>query len=136
MRISDWSSDVCSSDLTDGRAILDFASGQMCASLGHNHPAMVAAIQKSCREVIHLYSNMLAPAVIELGRALTALLPPSLQKAMFPSTGGESNEAALRLAKLKTGGFEVVGLTGSWRSEEHTSELQSLMRISYAVFCL
>src|SRR3546814_12309316 len=58
---------------TDGRAILDFASGQMCASLGHNHPAMVAAIQKSCREVIHLYSNMLAPAVIELGRALTAL---------------------------------------------------------------
>src|SRR3546814_9444877 len=30
----------------------------------------------------------------------------------------------------------ILSLTGAWRSEEHTSELQSLMRISYAVFCL
>jgi len=97
-----------------GRPILDFTSGQMCATLGHNHPRVVEAVQRSCRQVVHLLSWMLAPPVIELCRELAALLPPSLQKVLLLNTGGESNEAALRMAKLKTGGFEVVGLTRSY----------------------
>lgn len=97
-----------------GREIIDFSSGQMCATLGHNHPAIVAAIEKACREAIHLDSTKLSPAVIELAAELCALLPPQLQKAMFLSTGAEANEAALRLVKLHTGGFEVVALNGSW----------------------
>lgn len=97
-----------------GRAILDFTSGQMCATLGHNHPSIVAAIQHSCQHVAHLFSWMLAPPVIELCRELAALLPPSLQKVVLLNTGGEANEAALRLAKMKTGNFEVVGLTHSY----------------------
>lgn len=96
------------------RAILDFTSGQMCATLGHNHPSIVAAIQHSCHHVAHLFSWMLAPPVIELCRELAALLPPSLQKVLLLNTGGEANEAALRLAKMKTGNFEVVGLTHSY----------------------
>jgi 2,2-dialkylglycine decarboxylase (pyruvate) len=98
----------------NGRAILDFCSGQMCATLGHNHPAMIEAIEQSCREVVHLFSGLLSPPVIELAKELGGLLPPSLQKMMFMSTGSESNEAALRVAKLASGGFEVLGLTGSW----------------------
>ena len=99
---------------SNGRAILDFTSGQMCATLGHNHPSIVAAIDKSCRQVTHLFSWMLAPPVIELCRQLASLLPPTLQKVMLLSTGSESNEAALRLAKLNTGRFEIVGLTNSY----------------------
>src|SRR5690349_22136512 len=98
----------------NGRAILDFTSGQMCATLGHNHPAIVAAIEKSCREVLHLFSGMLSPSVAALAKRMAALLPRSLSKLIFLNTGGESNEAALRLAKKFTGGFEVVGLDGSW----------------------
>lgn len=97
-----------------GRAIIDFSSGQMCATVGHNHPAVVEAIRASCDDAIHLDSTKLSPVVIELARHLCALLPPNLQKAMFLSTGGESNEAALRLAKLHTGRFEVVALGNSW----------------------
>ena len=97
-----------------GRAILDFTSGQMCATLGHNHPEIVEAIGRACREVMHLLSWLLAPPVIELCRELADLLPPSLGKVMLVSTGGESNEAALRMAKLYTGRFEVVALTGSY----------------------
>lgn len=97
-----------------GRAIIDFSSGQMCATLGHNHPAMVAAIERACGESIHLDSTKLSPAVIELAESLCALLPPSLQKVQFLSTGGESNEAALRLAKLATGRFEVAAYSNSW----------------------
>ncbi|MBI4782456.1 MAG: aspartate aminotransferase family protein [Oscillatoriophycideae cyanobacterium NC_groundwater_1537_Pr4_S-0.65um_50_18] len=98
----------------EGRAILDFTSGQMCSTLGHNHPAIVAAIHKACEEAIHLFSGMLSPAVVELAAELCALLPPQLQKVLFLNTGSESNEAALRIAKLKTGGFEVIGFNTSW----------------------
>ena len=98
----------------DGREILDFGSGQMCATLGHNHPAVTQAIKAACDEPLHLYSTMLSPAVIELAEELTALLPPGLQKAMFLSTGAEANEAAIRIAKLATGGFEVLSMGGAW----------------------
>lgn len=97
-----------------GHKILDFTSGQMCATLGHNHPAVVQAIHKACEEVLHLFSGMLSPAVVELADTLCQLLPPTLQKALFLNTGSEVNEAALRMAKLYTGGFEVVGLSASW----------------------
>ena len=97
-----------------GRAILDFTSGQMCSTLGHNHPAIVKAIEEGCRDAIHLLSWMLAPPVIELCRELAALLPPSLQKVLLVSTGSESNEVALRIAKFKTGRFEIVGLMSSY----------------------
>ncbi|MGF1569537.1 MAG: aspartate aminotransferase family protein [Nodosilinea sp.] len=97
-----------------GRAILDFTSGQMCSTLGHNHPAIVEAIQRACQEAIHLFSGMLSPNVVHLAEALGELLPPELQKMVFLNTGSESNEAALRLAKLHTGGFEVIGFSSSW----------------------
>ena len=98
----------------DGRAILDFTSGQMCAILGHNHPEMLAAMEEAMKQVLHLFSGMLSPPVIELAVALADLLPAELQKVLLVNTGSEANEAALRLAKLFTGGFEVVGFVGSW----------------------
>ncbi|MGH3712499.1 MAG: aspartate aminotransferase family protein [Micromonosporaceae bacterium] len=99
---------------TDGRRILDFTSGQMCATIGHSHPAVVAALSEAAQQVIHLFSGMLAPAVLELAAELAALLPDPLDKLLLVNTGSESNEAALRIAKLHTGGFEVLGLSGSW----------------------
>ena len=97
-----------------GRRILDFTSGQMCATLGHNHPAIVAAVERSCRRAMHLFSWMLAPEAVELCRELAALLPPRLQKVLLLNTGSESNEAALRMARVATGRFEVVGLAASY----------------------
>lgn len=62
----------------------------------------------------HLFSGMLSPPVIQLGKRLTSLAPPGLDKVFFLSTGGESNEAAIKLAKSYTGKFEIVGLSASW----------------------
>src|SRR3546814_9518160 len=93
MRISDWSSDVCSSDLAAFTAL--GARLQPLAVDGQGlDPAQLAALSPAPR---------------------LAMLTPSHQ---FPL--GMTLPLARRLA----------------RSEEHTSELQSLMRISYAVFCL
>ncbi len=98
----------------DGRRILDFTSGQMCATLGHSHPAILAAMNEAGQRVVHLYSGFVSRDVIELARELLAVLPPILSRALFLSTGGEANEAALRLAKLHTGGHEILAFTGSW----------------------
>src|SRR3546814_6197955 len=106
MRISDWSSDVCSSDLTVSR-----------------DPA----------------SRSKLPSSAFSGAAVTMLITPPI--AWLPhridcgprNTSIRSMSPASRLAKLKPPPVDDGSLS---RSEEHTSELQSLMRISYAVFCL
>ena len=97
-----------------GKRVLDFTAGQICATVGHNHPRVMAAIRRSLDEVIHLNSWMLSPPVLKLADALLETLPASLDRAMFLSTGGESIEVAVRMAKLSTGRFEVASLTRSW----------------------
>lgn len=101
-------------ETVDGRRILDFTAGQICATIGHNHPRVVAAIEQACRSVLHLNAWALSEPVLDLADRLTRTLPPALDKAMFLSTGGEGIEVAVRMAKLSTGGFEVASLTRSW----------------------
>jgi len=57
---------------------------------------------------------MIPRSVVELAAAIARLVPRPLSKCLFVNTGSESNEAAIKMAKLATGGFEVVGLGGSW----------------------
>jgi 2,2-dialkylglycine decarboxylase (pyruvate) len=97
-----------------GNAILDFTSGQMCSVFGHNHPKFVELLEKSGNKAIHLLSSILSPPVINLSKKLTSKLPNSLSKCIFLNTGSESNEVAIRMAKLATGGFEIIGFSGSW----------------------
>jgi 2,2-dialkylglycine decarboxylase (pyruvate) len=96
------------------RAILDFTSGQMSAVLGHGHPDIVATVTESIRSLDHLYSGMLSRPVVETATSLAATLPDELSKVLLLSTGAESNEAALKLAKLYTGNFEIVSFDRSW----------------------
>lgn len=100
--------------LSDGREVLDFTSGQMSAILGHSHPDIVRTIRDAAGTLDHLFSGMLSRPVVELSRRLAESLPDPLAKAMLLSTGAEANEAALRMAKLVTGGFEVVSFSRSW----------------------
>src|SRR4051794_25440782 len=62
----------------------------------------------------HLYSGMLSRPVVDAATTLVATLPDPLEKVLLLSTGAESNEAALKLAKLFTGNFEVVSFDRSW----------------------
>jgi len=98
----------------DGRAILDFTSGQMSALLGHSHPDIVATVQASIATLDHLFSGMLSRPVVSLAAALARHAPGGLERCLLLSTGAESNEAALRMAKLVTGRHEVVAFTQSW----------------------
>ena len=97
-----------------GTPILDFTSGQMSAILGHGHPDVVATVSAAVGSLDHLYSGMLSPPVLELAERLSATLPAVLDKTLLLTTGAEANEAALKMAKLYTGGFEVVSFDRSW----------------------
>lgn len=97
-----------------GRRILDFTSGQMSAILGHNHPEIVATMKAAADLPVHLFSGFLTRPVVELAEVLADLLGPKLSKALLLSTGAESNEAALRMAKLFSGGHEVVAFDLAW----------------------
>src|SRR3546814_3160353 len=94
MRISDWSSDVCSSDL--GASVL-----------------LRARARQLWKSEI-LYASMLPQPA-----------------AMGNHTDGHTSRSKHDRARLRPGAS-----LSQRRSEEHTSELQSLMRTSYAVFCL
>jgi 2,2-dialkylglycine decarboxylase (pyruvate) len=96
-----------------GRAVLDFTSGQMSSILGHSHPAIVEVVRDMVGRLDHLFSGMLSRPVIDLAEALAALAP-GLDRVMLLTTGAESNEAALRMSRLVTGGWEVVGFSQSW----------------------
>src|SRR3546814_4381777 len=98
MRISDWSSDVCSSDL--------YATALSIQ-------AALKRLYRRASVVVCFSASNLAHVAKSLGGRVVADHDES-------GTG----ERAARETGLQ------------WRSEEHTSELQSLMRTSYAVFCL
>ncbi|MEU5368848.1 aspartate aminotransferase family protein [Streptomyces sp. NPDC005951] len=98
----------------EGRKILDFTSGQMSAILGHSHPAIVETVQRQVATIDHLYSGMLSRPVVDLARRLVGTLPAPLEKVLLLTTGAESNEAAIRMAKLVTGKHEIVSFARSW----------------------
>jgi 2,2-dialkylglycine decarboxylase (pyruvate) len=98
---------------SSGRKVLDFTSGQMSSVLGHAHPDLVEALRDAAGRLDHLFSMMISKPVVDLAAALADLLP-GLPRSMFLSTGGESVEAAIRLAKVVTGRWEIVGFAQSY----------------------
>ena len=85
----------------------------MSAILGHSHPEIVDVVRDLIGRLDHLYSGMLSRPVIDLAEVLGSLVP-GLTKVLLLTTGAESNEAALKMAKIVTGGWEVVGFAQSW----------------------
>lgn len=98
----------------NGSAILDFTSGQMSAVLGHAHPEIVATVTRSVESLDHLFSGMLSEPVVEFARTLAGTLPETLSRTLLLTTGAESNEAAIKMAKLYTGRYEIVSFDRSW----------------------
>src|SRR3546814_5427414 len=111
MRISDWSSDVCSSDLITGRSphILVFAK---------EHRDVLSRAGWDKRRI----REYIAENTV-------------ISEEAFRRAGGEAS-GPMRLIEDPDQLLIVAAGGHAGRSEEHTSELQSLMRISYAVFCL
>src|SRR3546814_4159779 len=107
MRISDWSSDVCSSDL--GRKVVSGQRGRQGELATRQLHAVAAVARKTHHHRFDIRRAALACFFNRLGQ----------------SRHGHPGDSLV-----------CIPYAFGARSEEHTSELQSLMRISYAVFCL
>src|SRR3546814_2155676 len=127
MRISDWSSDVCSSDL------LDRVGEQL---LRDGEAFQLGALLQRRQDVGGTRNEIAALAVGE------HQLPLDPDRRTCRGRERDRHGDSLTRTRARPCVSQVVEISGrieGWtvcRSEEHTSELQSLMRISYAVFCL
>src|SRR3546814_7679921 len=119
MRISDWSSDVCSSDLLSATTTSNVVT----------YPVVVTVDNADGT----LLPGLTVNAEIEVSKRDDVLKVANAALRYKPSDDAAGGPAP----RTRGGGGMVDDLTRTAaRSEEHTSELQSLMRISYAVFCL
>src|SRR3546814_10454090 len=110
MRISDWSSDVCSSDLEACARGYAFDRDK----IGPVRSVPLISVQRG--QIQHEWAHLLAKLAARSPSSFeqwSSLKCPTCHPLFCPQNGGVAT-----------------------RTEEHTSELQSLMRISYAVFCL
>src|SRR3546814_1449529 len=124
MRISDWSSDVCSSDLDQAvsRVILCLPGGFLCGAQRFDELQIV--FTKFSEHVLrrHIFSVVV----------LNGLTPRYVANRPKRRVAGLADSLSDEISR----GQNLRGMIIKHRSEEQTSELQSLMRLSYAVFSL
>src|SRR3546814_8347969 len=138
MRISDWSSDVCSADLIAGlpRTVAqakrcDLLLGKGVMTVGDRHqPSVQAHEAATARPAEQPGVDVLDPL------DQRQLQQSTLARIFLEPQGGNHLDDALRLLALSGPTSRMIVDDIGQRSEEHTSELQSLLRISYAGFCL
>ena len=102
----------------DGNKYIDFTSGVLVTNVGHSHPRHVKAIQEQAERLMNCYSFP-TPERVTLSQRLVELLPPNLNKVFLLTTGAESTEAALRIAKRYTGKHEVLSFYGGFHGRTY-----------------
>src|SRR3546814_9558140 len=118
MRISDWSSDVCSSDLLEGREVIAIGHRVVHGGMRFATPRRVDAGLLDALDALCPLAPLHQPHNLAAIHAIAVMAPDLPQIACFDTAFHHDKP-------------EVAA-----RSDVHTSELQSLMRTSYAVFCL
>src|SRR3546814_1877465 len=140
MRIRDWRSDVCSSDLPVGLTLRTNRYGKVLSAGGSNDLAVgpgdgPADYTLGAKWITDIEGRITLVDGLQIAVGADNVFD------VYPDhvpVGGAFGTAGYYLpySSFSPFGFNGRFLYGRLRSEEHTSELQSLMRISYAVFCL
>src|SRR5579862_3753822 len=94
----------------NGRQYLDFFGGILTISVGHTNPKVTSKIKTQVDRLQHtstLYPN---EAIVDLAEKVAQITPGALQKSFFTNSGSEANEAAVLLARMATGSYDVVAL--------------------------
>src|SRR3546814_8170013 len=137
MRISDWSSDVCSSDIE-----LSIMNAILISLMEHGLTPSAIATRSIYMSAPENLQGAIAAGLLGVGSQFIGTMEncAGLLRRMveIEDAAGREREALRIVRQYRENHSHVPGFGHHlhYRSEEHTSELQSLMRISYAVFCL
>jgi 4-aminobutyrate aminotransferase len=105
----------------DGNRYLDFAAGIAVVATGHSHPAVVAAVKDQADRFLHMCAtDFYYESVVELAEALARHAPgPGPWRVFFANSGAEVVEAAVKLARLRTGRQKVVAFYGAFHGRTY-----------------
>jgi acetylornithine/N-succinyldiaminopimelate aminotransferase len=104
----------------DGRRYLDFLGGIAVNSLGHCHPAVIAAIERQLHRYAHLSNYFYQDAQIEFAEALTAA--SGYRRVFLTNSGTEATDGAMKLARMHgsaAGRSEIIGLSGGFHGRTY-----------------
>jgi len=106
-----------------GKRYIDMIAGVAVNNIGHRHPLVIERIQAQLDKYLHVmvYGEFIQDTSVEMARALTKVLPATLNCVYPVNSGTEANEAALKLAKRVTGRTQMIGCKGSYHGNTHGS---------------
>ncbi len=94
----------------EGRKYLDFFGGILTISVGHTNPKVTSKIKAQVDRLQHISTLYPTEPMVDLAEKIAQIAPGKLQKSFFSNSGTEANEAALLLARMATGSFDIIGL--------------------------
>lgn len=92
----------------EGKRYIDFSSQLMNVNIGHGDQRITAAVQRQMEEVSYVYPGMITDARGYLGKMLSELAPPSINKTFFTLGGAEAIDNAIKLARMYTGRHKII----------------------------
>jgi len=100
----------------DGQRYMDLISGISVSNVGHSHPSVVRAVQEQAEKYMHLmvYGEFVEAPQTAFAKALTDILPASLNSVYFTNSGAEATEGAMKLAKRATGRMQFIHFRNSY----------------------
>src|ERR1700726_2701377 len=94
----------------EGRKYLDFFGGILTVSVGHANPKITGPVKAQVDRLQHLSTLYPNEAIVALAEKVAQITPGALKSSFFTNSGTEANEAAILLARMSTGSFDVVAL--------------------------
>ena len=98
----------------EGRRYLDFFGGILTISVGHTNPKVTGKIKAQVDRLQHTSTLYPTEAIVNLAEKVAQITPGTLQKSFFTNSGTEANEAAILLARMATGSYDIVALRHSY----------------------
>jgi taurine--2-oxoglutarate transaminase len=104
---------------TDGKRYIDFSSQLMNMNIGHQHPAVIKAIQEQAGKLCYAHPGMATEARGLLGKRIAEVAPGNLNKTFFCLGGAEANENAIKIARFFTGRHKILSRYRSYHGATH-----------------
>lgn len=93
----------------DGKRYIDFSSGLMNVNIGHGNQRVTKAVAEQMQQVSYVTPSCVTKVRGEVGKKLASITPQGLNKTLFTVCGASAIENAMKLARLYTGRYKIIG---------------------------